>query len=239
MKSLILLCFAWLAWNPLAQTEVKKEAKGDFAPVVVLELFTSQGCSSCPPADALLSKLLKENQHSKIIGMSFHVSYWNHLGWADPYSSDSYSNRQNWYHQTFSSGVYTPQVVVNGADEYVGSNKATSATKIKEALAKPATLAIDLSLSGNKLNYHLNGQYANAVLNIVTVEDEASNYVKRGENKGKQLTHSNVVLSLATQKVNGSSGEIQLSIPTSTSKVIVFAQNPKNGTVLGATQLTI
>lgn len=239
MKTLALLLTAGLAWTTTPTPTITKEVKGDYSPVAVLELFTSQGCSSCPPADALLNKTIKESRNPKIIGLSFHVSYWNYLGWNDPYSNEAYTQRQSWYNQSFKAGVYTPQVVVNGTDEYVGGNKAASETKIKEALAKPATVAIDLSLTDGKLVYRLAGQYANTILNVAVVQNEASNFVKRGENGGRQLTHNNVVLSLDTRKNKLATGEVSLQLPSAASKVIVFAQNEKDGNVVGASQIEI
>ncbi len=238
MKILSVLFAAWLGGIALPNSTETKQVKGDFAPVAVLELFTSQGCSSCPPADVLLNKIITENHAEKIFGLSFHVDYWNRLGWADPYSSEVYTKRQYQYSSNFTTGVYTPQVVVNGTNEYVGGNKVASATAIKTALSKPATVAIDLTLTGNKLSYHLSGQYANAVLNFAVVQNEASNYVKRGENSGRELKHNNVVLSLNSQKASTDSGEIQLMLPENASKIIVYAQR-KNEAVLGASQIEI
>lgn len=230
---------ALLAWTGMPKSTTTKEVKGDFSPVAVLELFTSQGCSSCPPADALLNKIIKESHHSKVIGLSFHVSYWNHLGWNDPYSSDDYTKRQSWYNQRLKVGIYTPQVVVNGTNEYVGGNKAASEKKIEEALTAPSAVAIDLSLTGNKLSYHLAGHYVNTVLNIAVVQNEVSNYVKQGENGGRQLVHNNVVLSFDTRKANAGNDEVTLKLPESASKVIVYAQNNQTGAVLGASQLAM
>jgi hypothetical protein len=239
MKILTVLLTAWLAGTTLPDSNPTKQVKGDYAPVAVLELFTSQGCSSCPPADALLNKIVHEKHSSKVIGLSFHVDYWNRLGWADPYSSPEYTQRQYWYSSIFTSGVYTPQVVVNGNDEYVGGNRAASESKIREALSKPAQIAIDLSLSENKLVYDLAGKYEDAILNFAVVQNEASNYVKRGENGGRQLTHNNVVLSINTRKAANAHGEIQLKVPANASKVIVYAQSSKNRAVLGASQIEL
>ena len=239
MKILTMLFTAWLAGTIFLRPTNTKQVKGDFAPVAVLELFTSQGCSSCPPADALLNKIIQEKHNSKVIGLSFHVDYWNRLGWVDPYSSSEFTKRQYWYSPNFSSGVYTPQVIVNGSDEFVGGNKSASDAKIKEALSKPASVAIDLSLTESKLVYDLSGKYEDSILNFAVIQNEASNYVKRGENSGKQLVHNNVVLSLNTKKISNAHGDIQLKIPKNASKVIVYAQNSKNGVVLGASQIEL
>src|SRR5579871_2087026 len=93
---------------------IKQEAKKEFAPVAVLELFTSQGCSSCPPADELLGKYIsKENEN--IFPLSFHVDYWNHLGWKDIFSMAAYSERQKKYASLLNlETIYTPQLIING-----------------------------------------------------------------------------------------------------------------------------
>ena len=239
MKLLIALTATMLGWIFVSSPMPNKEVKGDFSPVAVLELFTSQGCSSCPPADALLNKIIKENHTQKVIGLSFHVDYWNYLGWADPYSNADYTKRQSWYNEKLQSGVYTPQVVVNGINEFVGGNKIASDTKIREALSKPALVAIDLSLSENKLNYHLKGQFVNTVLSIATVQNETTNFVKRGENSGQKLTHNNVVLSLESLKIKSENGEIMLKLPEKASKVIVFVQDIKNGNIIGVSQIDL
>ena len=114
------------------------------APVIV-ELFTSQGCSSCPAADRLLSKLKKTS--SKVIPLSFHVSYWNYLGWTDPYSQEAFSKRQRLYARTLRSSVYTPQMVFNGSSECVGSSAAQVDHNIREALETKTTNKIALKLN--------------------------------------------------------------------------------------------
>jgi hypothetical protein len=106
---------------------------------VVLELFTSQGCSSCPPADRLLSRLAREPKLAgKVIPLSFHVDYWDYIGWQDPFSSPRWSERQRHYARTFhSSRIYTPQLVVNGRTECVGSHERVVRQQIEDALAAP------------------------------------------------------------------------------------------------------
>ena len=96
--------------------------------IVVLELFTSQGCSSCPPAD----RLLDEVKNDKIIALSYHVDYWNYIGWDDPFSAKKYTERQKLYSNKFnSSTIYTPQLVINGQEHIVGSNKSLLYTKLR------------------------------------------------------------------------------------------------------------
>jgi len=111
-------------------------------PVAVIELFTSQGCSSCPPADKLLTETVnraKAGQQS-VYALSFHVDYWNRLGWSDPYSDARYSARQRQYaRQLNTATIYTPQAVINGRQEFVGSNRTRLNTLLADALKHPAS----------------------------------------------------------------------------------------------------
>lgn len=239
MKLLSILFSALLVSETVAEPTTPGEVKGNYEPIAVLELFTSQGCSSCPPADALLNKIINEEHRAKIFGLSFHVSYWNHLGWTDPHSSENYSKRQYGYSSKFTTGVYTPQVVVNGTDEYVGGNRSTSEAKIKQALSKPATVAIDLSLKGDKLTYKLRGDYVNSELNVAVVQNETTDLVKRGENGGRKLVHRNVVLSFQTQRISAENGEMQMHLPENSSKIIAYLQNPKDRHISGASQMDL
>ena len=86
----------------------------------VLELFTSEGCSSCPPADELIERIQKEAGDKSVYILAYHVDYWNRLGWKDAFSQPEFSKRQYWYHQLFTSQVYTPQLIINGQNEFVG-----------------------------------------------------------------------------------------------------------------------
>ena len=110
-------------------------------PVAVVELFTSQGCSSCPPADAVLSRVdeLAREKKLSVYVLSFHVDYWNRLGWTDPYSDDEFTRRQNQYAGLFRSNrVYTPQMIVNGQTEFVGSDAKRATQAIRRALTRDA-----------------------------------------------------------------------------------------------------
>ena len=113
----LLLAFSILAFQHIDQVEQSNEKQIQNG-VNVVELFTSQGCSSCPPADALLAQIKDD---TNVIALSYHVDYWNYLGWKDPYSNKAYSAYQRSYAKELNSGVYTPQMVVNGSKEFVGS----------------------------------------------------------------------------------------------------------------------
>jgi hypothetical protein len=105
-------------------TLISITASAQSSPVIV-ELFTSQGCSSCPSADKNLAEIVEnaERNHEPVYGLSFHVDYWNHLGWKDPYSNRAFTERQRNYAKLMNSeSIYTPQIVINGENEFVGSN---------------------------------------------------------------------------------------------------------------------
>lgn len=224
------------------------------APVLV-ELFTSEGCSSCPPADALLRKLDREQPISgaQVIVLSEHVDYWNHLGWSDPYSSKFFSDRQDAYAHHFSlDSAYTPQMVVDGTTEFTGSDsrrasevieKARSQSKISIRILSastktPATLVVHVE--ADPLVASSARQSAEVWLAVAL--DHAESQVSGGENGGRHLSHVAVVQSLAKigDLKNGRSldreVEVKLNPQTDTSnlRVIAFVQQSGPGLVLGA-----
>ena len=130
-------------------------AEGNFEPIAVIELFTSQGCSSCPPADKLLAKTIKNNSGKMVFALSFHVDYWNRLGWVDPFSKAQFSTLQNNYSTALhTNGPYTPQMIVNGKKEFVGSDDEALGNALQNALHSKATShfkAITTAMVGNKI----------------------------------------------------------------------------------------
>lgn len=176
---------------------------------VVVELFTSEGCSSCPPADALLKQLSEQQPlHGvQIIPLEEHVDYWNHLGWADPFSSSEFSQRQSDYAQVFGSdSVYTPQMVVDGQTEFVGSRSLSAREAIQKAAALPK-LEVSLRVSPHSKSDHLalevQAQSPNGIqlrdaleLWVAVTEKGLQSNVKAGENSGEILKHAPVVRTL-------------------------------------------
>jgi hypothetical protein len=176
---------------------------------VVVELFTSEGCSSCPPADELLTELGKTQVISgaEIIPLELHVDYWNELGWADPFSSSLFSERQNTYARSFGNGrIYTPQMIVDGRAEFVGSNSGQAYETIRRAAQVPkAVIQINASTDGSEsskrsvpLRIQLQGlasviREETADLLLAITEDGLSSKVLRGENRGRKLSHTGVV----------------------------------------------
>jgi hypothetical protein len=174
---------------------------------VLLELFTSEGCSSCPPADVLLTKLLREQPVTgvQIIPLSLHVDYWDRQGWRDQFSSPAYTARQQAYSQIFGEDkVYTPQMVVDGHEEFIGSDEAAARRILAGAASRPhLPLSLDAraSVEGVRLSIDLPAAPADAepidVL-VALTEDDLSTVVRAGENGGRTLSHVAVVRKLQT-----------------------------------------
>jgi len=169
---------------------------------VVVELFTSEGCSSCPPADLLLSHLQQSQPVPgvQIISLSEHVDYWNQLGWPDPFSSAGLTERQRQYAAVLrGDGVYTPQMVVDGKIGFVGSDSQKALRAIAEAARAPKT-GIDLRCGGNPstLSVRINsGPDADADVALAIAENGLESNVTRGENRGRLMAHSGVTRRVA------------------------------------------
>lgn len=220
---------------------------------VLLELFTSEGCSSCPPADALLAKWNRDGNVDgvPVICLGYHVDYWNNLGWKDEWSSCSYTDRQTEYNRALHyHSNYTPQLVVNGAAHVVGNNE-REVRPIVAAAAKLPTIPMHISVAtGSAMNAELTVGAAPAgavphpaILFAAIVQNAAQSDVKHGENSGKHLVHSAVVtnlLPISTSLQVGSVGAryaVKLpSIPLA-SHLVLFLQEPISRRILGATQV--
>lgn len=211
--------------------------------LVLVELFTSEGCSSCPPADKLLSELSKRND---VVALSFHVNYWDRLGWKDPFSNQEFTDRQETYGKKFqSSGVYTPQMIVNGKVEFVGSDRVKAENAIsKNAAAFPAKIHLKSQPDGNVLsvNFELEGNFMGKTLFLALVEDGIDTDVKRGENSGRKLHHDNVVRQLESMSITHQrSGSLSLTIPEGAVKehchIVAWLQVPNGGEVLGLAKI--
>ncbi len=201
---------------PLLLSSPKKDT---YEPVVVLELFTSQGCSSCPPADVLLESVVKDKGNKNIIGLSYHVDYWNYIGWKDPFSKSTFSNKQRDYGNKFySSSIYTPQVVINGKEHFVGSNKQKMNAKLKSYLSKPSSNSISVNDISRKeelvsFNYKVEGATDDRMLSVILVIEERITSVKRGENRNRTLKNSNIVVAEQSFDLKTSEGQGTIIIP--------------------------
>ncbi len=226
MKNIYILLIVGLGFVIMAFTaniETKEEVSidtevGVYEPIVVLELFTSQGCSSCPSADRLLQQVKKEYQN-EVFALSYHVDYWNYIGWEDPFSDAKYARKQRKYNIKFrNNSNYTPQVVVNGKEHFVGSSATKLYTKIKGYSKVKSANKIELNKVNNSadkvaFNYEVAGAIENKVLRALLVIDQRSTNVKRGENRNKTLHNSNIVVSEKIIPLSTDNGHVDIAIP--------------------------
>jgi hypothetical protein len=227
---------------------------GDASPrtPVLVELFTSEGCSDCPPADALLEKLdrFQPVHNAQLVVLSEHVDYWNDIGWKDPYSSHEFSIRQNDYaHRFHLDSAYTPQMVVDGDAQLVGSDERRAIQVIEDA-AKGEKVPVRLSsvhLEGNTLSVQVesgtlpssaSSKSANVLL--VLADDSDKSNVRRGENAGRILTHVAVMRSLTQVGTIDRSGAFSREVKVSTEnanprnlRIVVIIQETAAGKILG------
>jgi hypothetical protein len=229
---------------------------------VVVELFTSEGCSSCPPADALLARLAEEPLagNVQLIALEEHVDYWNDLGWTDPFSSRDWTSRQYVYSGVLRNGnPYTPQMVVDGTAEFVGSRTQQARQAIREAAGKakiPVTLAQGNSEGNGKGNFSAKvgklegitkGDAAEVWLAIT--ETGLHSAVTRGENAGEDLHHAAIVRSM--RKLGEAKGDGETSFTGDASvplqkewkrenlKAVLFVQEKKSRRILGAAEIRL
>lgn len=162
---------------------------------VVVELFTSQGCSSCPPADAYLIELSKGRRD--VLPLAFHVTYWDQLGWKDPFSLPSATERQSQYGRRFGDGSYTPQIVVDGAAGMVGSHRSAVASAIERAKRESVTAAaVSVTRNGKLVSIEVGSGSGNGRVLLIGFDREHTTPIGRGENGGRTLTEANIVRSI-------------------------------------------
>ncbi len=240
-RSPIMLLFLLTSW-------LGSHGESPSQPVLV-ELFTSEGCSSCPPADRLLMELDRKQPvpGANIIVLSEHVDYWNSLGWRDPYSSHQWSERQSDYAGRFNlESVYTPQMVVAGAREVNGSDDSAVRAAIKKSVATPGvTLSITNPVKkADTLEIEFAaGASTNAVVYAVFADDSDRSTVARGENAGRTLDHVAVARSLVQVAELGPSPvdkELDIRLPPEAGqrrlRLVLFAQDRKSGHIVGVVQ---
>ena len=218
-------------------------------PKVVLELFTSQGCSSCPPADALLESYTKRDD---VIALSVPVDYWDRLGWKDTYASRDHTARQQDYASARRDGqIYTPQVVVSGSAHVVGSSRSAidnAIAAVKKSL-RDSQVAVSVREEGGALVVQVGpapvgAAISDARLLLATIQDAGTVSIRRGENANRDVTYHNIVRSLtiigtwagtpSTLRVAKSEFSV-----AGTQSLVVLLQNGKGGPILGAAQIRI
>ena len=200
-------------------------------PFAVVELFTSEGCSSCPPADTLLNELARQPQ---VFALAFHVDYWNYLGWADPFSQAQFTDRQRAYGRE----TYTPQMIVNGTEVFVGSDRTKAKRAIEAALKRPTVVELKLRWDNQAIAYEVTGAPKDVVLHLALLESGITQKVSRGENAGRTLRHDNVVRVFETVRLDQRlTGAISLKLPANLKgenvSVIGFVQAAGSSTILG------
>lgn len=231
---------------------VDNSEPNDESGIAVVELFTSQGCNSCPPADAVLKQIsdVSSSKNVDVYTLSFHVDYWNRLGWSDPYSSPQFSKRQGAYASASGSRrVYTPQMIVSGSKEFVGSNKALAHQSISASLNNRPKHTVKLtadrgdSKSSHRIDYQVSGDTNGKLLNIAVVATPPPNKVSRGENSGRTLAHVNVVRVFRVINLQEREGSVELSLPSGLmpkeASVIGYVQDQKGLQITGATKISL
>jgi hypothetical protein len=213
-------------------TVLATSAQAQEAPVVV-ELFTSQGCSSCPPADAFLTELA--HQRRDVLPLAFHVTYWDYLGWKDPYSMDAATARQREYARHLGEdGVYTPQMVVDGAKGFLGSSRAEGLSAIAGAVRKQVPVSV--ARDAGSLLIMVGAGVGKARVLLVGFDPTHETPVGRGENRGHTLLESNVVRSLTPIGAWSGSAVTLRQTPPAGDGFAVLLQ-AEDGRILGAARL--
>ena len=229
---------------------------------VIVELFTSEGCSTCPPADALLQKLQEQQlvAGAEVIALEEHVDYWNHLGWSDPYSSPEWTQRQLAYSTFFKTQAFTPQMVVDGDKQFVGNNEGDVSREIENAARRVETdVAIGSSTAGAKGEWQFtvsvgalgeNAKHDVAEVWLAVTEDGLQSSVSRGENSGHVLHHAATLRSLhkigvadPNKPAVSFTGDPRVKFDSHWNRdnlrVVVFVQEKKGREILGAASLKV
>jgi len=245
MRFYLFILLVLLGLSPVASADPAQDV-----PFAVVELFSSEGCSSCPAADLLVSKLTAwaRQNNQPVYPLIFHVDYWNSYGWRDVFSSAQYTARQNAYAHFFKDqGVYTPEMVVNGSDAFVGSDQEHLQQDLNRELNQPANVVLHASFKkhGNKVTvkYSAQGFSDGDVVNIALVERGLSTDVTAGENAGRTLHHDNVVKEFQTLPLT--QAEAKASVPLdkildiSAASLIVYVQSPQTMLIKTAKQMDL
>ncbi len=221
---------------------------------VVVELFTSEGCSSCPPADELLGQLREDlsAKNVQVIPLGFHVDYWNSLGWKDRFSSAEFTQRQEQYTRALKvDGPYTPEMVVDGAVEFVGNDEGQAQRTIRQQASELETAQVKIALAGaDQLTIQIKGPAApsndNALVMLAITEDNLSTQVGSGENGGRTLHHAAVVRELKEIGMMHN-GIMETTVPLKLEKdwkrsdlrAVVFVQQGPSGKIEGAASVAL
>lgn len=256
LRSLVLVVTLSGAFAVAPSTSIAQTPQTNRTPVLV-ELFTSEGCSSCPPADALLAKLDHDQpiDGAEIIILGEHVDYWDDRGWHDRFSSHQYTFRQSQYSTRLHfDDVYTPQMIVDGTEQFVGNDAAHAQRAIQHAAQNP-TVKLALSrpvVDGHKVSASISTPASatakpQADLYAALVDPTDTTDIRGGENGGRRIQHAGVVRTLqrvgSLKDLGSNPVSFSLNAPKdanpSQMRVVVFAQQKDQGAVLGATSVSV
>jgi len=202
---------------------------------VVVELFTSQGCSSCPPANAYLNELSRGGRD--VLALAFHVTYWDRLGWKDPFSMEAATDRQGVYGRRFGDGSYTPEIVVDGAASMVGSDRSEVGSAIENARRNGRTAAaVHVTKNGEQVSIEVSAGSGSGRILLIGFDHEHTTAIGRGENGGRTLTEANVVRSIRSiGQWSGAALRLNEHFPEG-QDVAILLEAP-DGRIIGAARL--
>jgi hypothetical protein len=202
---------------------------------VVVELFTSQGCSSCPPANAYLNELARER--ADVLALAFHVTYWDRLGWKDPFSLVAATERQDVYGHRFGDGSYTPEIVVDGASSHVGSSRQEVGSAIEKARQQSQTAAsVSVTQDGRQLRTEVGAGKGGGRVLLIGFDHDHQTAIRRGENSGRTLEEANVVRSIrAIGDWQGAALHLDETFPDGQDVAVVL--EAADGRIVGAGRL--
>jgi hypothetical protein len=202
---------------------------------VVVELFTSQGCNSCPPANAFLNEMSK--QRRDVLALAFHVTYWDRLGWKDPFSMEAATRRQDVYGRRFGDGSYTPEMVVDGAASMVGSARGEVNSAIENAKRNSRTAAsVSVTKTGEQVSIEVGAGSGSGNILLIGFDHEHTTAVGRGENSGRTLVEANVVRSIrSVGQWSGTPMRLSERFPEGQDVAVVL--EAPDGRIIGASRL--
>jgi hypothetical protein len=246
--ALMTLAAASAQSRPLSEARAEEPTRQTASGIAIVELFTSEGCSSCPSADLVLSKLA-QSEGRGIYALAFHVDYWDDLGWRDRFASPDNTARQQAYAHAFGmTGVYTPQMIVGGTEQFTGSDRDRAAVAVTRALARPPNVHMSVRVrpigsTAIAVDYEAPEAPAGSVLNLAAIEWAVSTSVRAGENAGRTLRHNNVVRAFLTTRLTSKTGSVVMQLPPSLprdgAELVAYVQRPSSDgrgmPVLGAT----
>lgn len=204
---------------------------------VVVELYTSQGCSSCPPANAYLNELSRDRRD--VLPLAFHVTYWDRLGWKDPYSLQAATDRQDRYGHRFGDGSYTPEIVVDGAAGVVGSHRRDVGSAIEKAKRESRTAA-SMSVTksgGGQVSIQVGSGNGTGKILLIGFDHDHTTAIGRGENSGRTLVEANIVRSIRSVG-QWSGAPLQINERSPEGQDIAVVLEAPDGQIIGASRLS-